>query len=74
MPDEARRIPSLLWPFHAVWRLLSAILTLTGRLVAAVLGLALMVLGFVLSLTVIGAPVGIPLAIVGFLLVLRALF
>jgi hypothetical protein len=33
-----------------------------------------MVVGLVISLTVVGAPIGIPLAILGFLLLLRAFF
>ena len=69
-----RDVPLLLWPFYAVWKLLTAILAVTGRVLAAVLGLVLMIVGFLLSVTVVGAPAGIPLAIVGFLLVLRALF
>jgi hypothetical protein len=71
---EERRIPWFIWPFYALWRLLTLILNATGRLVVAVLGIALMVVGLVIALTVVGAPVGIPLAILGFLLLLRALF
>ncbi|HEX9795357.1 MAG TPA: hypothetical protein VGA52_00050 [Anaerolineales bacterium] len=62
------------WPIVALWRLLSWILSLTGRLVAAVLGLVLMIAGFVLTVTVLAAPVGVPLMVVGILLVFRALF
>ena len=69
-----RRVPALLWPFYALWRLLTWILTAVGRLVTAVLGLALMIVGFVVSATVVGAPIGVPLAILGFLLLLRSLF
>ncbi len=64
----------VLWPFVAIWRLLTWIVEFTGRLLAVVLGLALMIVGIVLSLTVIGAVVGIPLALVGLLLVLRGIF
>ena len=64
----------LAWPFVALWRLLTFILSLTGRLMAAVIGLTLMVVGFVLIITVIAAPLGIPLIIVGLLLVIRAIF
>jgi small-conductance mechanosensitive channel len=71
---EEKRTPWFLWPFHALWRLLTLILSATGRLLLAVLGIALMVVGLVIALTVVGAPVGIPLAILGFLLLLRALF
>lgn len=64
----------LLWPFQALWRLLTFILQLTGRLVAALLGIVLMIVGVVLMVTVLAAPVGLPLAIAGFLLTVRAIF
>jgi hypothetical protein len=54
-----------------LWRLVTWILGLTGRVVAVVLGAALMIVGGLLTLTVIGAIVGIPLLIVGFLLIVR---
>jgi len=72
--DEKRRVPYFLWPFYAVWRLLSFILEMTGRLVGVVLGLVLLIVGLVVSLTVIGAVVGVPLMIVGLLLMVRCLF
>lgn len=75
MSDEAGSAPPwFLWPFVALWRLLTFVLRATGRVVAAVLGLALLAVGIVLSMTVVGAVVGIPLAILGFLLLLRAVF
>jgi len=46
----------------------------TGRLVAVVLGAVLMILGGLVSLTIVGAIIGIPLAVVGLLIVLRGLF
>jgi hypothetical protein len=69
-----RRIPWYLWPFHALWRLVTFVLEATGRLLCAVLGIALLIVGVVVSLTVVGAPLGIPLVVVGFLLLVRALF
>ena len=69
-----RDVPILLWPFYAVWRLLTAILELVGRLVCALLGLGLMAAGTAITITVLAAPIGIPLAAVGFLLLVRALF
>lgn len=71
---ESRSVPWYLWPFWAIWRLLTFIVELTGRLIAVILGLALMVVGVLASLTVIGAVIGIPLIIIGFLLTLRGLF
>ncbi len=71
---ENKNIPLLLWPFYAIWRLLTAILGLTGRLVAIVLGLVLIIVGIVLSLTIVGALVGVPIALFGFMLIVRGLF
>jgi hypothetical protein len=67
-------VPLLLWPFVAIWRLVAGIIEVTGRLLAAVLGLLLMIAGVILTLTVVGAVVGIPLAIFGFMLMVRGFF
>lgn len=74
MTEKAHKVPWFLWPFAAIWWLLSFILQLTGRVVAAVLGLVLMIAGVLLTVTIIGAIVGIPLIIFGFLLMLRSIF
>jgi hypothetical protein len=66
--------PWFLWPFWLIWRVVTLVFELTGRLIAAVLGLVLMIVGLLLTLTVIGAIVGIPLLIFGFLLILRGFF
>ncbi|TLN21569.1 hypothetical protein FDZ74_04885 [bacterium] len=71
---ERRKTPWLLWPFVALWNLLTGILKLTGRLVAAVLGLVLTIVGAVLIVLVITAPIGIPLALFGVMLMLRSIF
>ncbi len=63
-----------LWPFNAVWNLLALVLNVTGRVLAGVLGVGLMIVGIALTLTVAGAPAGIPLAIVGLLLIIRSIF
>ncbi len=68
------RVPILLWPFYAIWRFLTFILNIVGRLLCAILGLALMMGGVAVTLSVVGAPVGIPLAALGLLLLARALF
>jgi hypothetical protein len=67
-------MPILLWPFYAVWRLLTFVLNVIGRLVSALLGIGLMIAGVAITMSVIGAPLGIPLASLGFLLLIRALF
>jgi len=64
----------LLGPFKALWRLVSALVVLTGRLVAIVIGLCLVVIGALLTATVVGAVVGIPLIAIGLLLIARGLF
>ena len=74
MDSHRKRTPILLLPFVIVWSLFSFFLRLTGRIVAAVLGLVFMIAGIALSVSVVAAPVGIPLAIFGFLLVLRSIF
>jgi hypothetical protein len=66
--------PWFLWPFEAIWKLLTLILNLTGRLVAAIVGLALTIVGIILTVTLIAAPVGIPLIMLGILLMLRSIF
>ena len=68
------RVPWYLWPFYAIWRLLTWIVKLTGRLIAIILGLAMVIIGAVLCITVILLPLGVPLIIFGFLLALRGLF
>jgi len=68
------RVPILLWPFYAVWRLLTFVLNIVGRLLCALLGLGLMIGGVLVTLSIIGAPLGIPLAALGFLLLVRSLF
>jgi len=67
-------VPILLWPFYAIWRLLTFVLSVAGRLLCSVLGMAVMVAGVLITMSVIGAPLGIPLAALGFLLLIRAIF
>jgi hypothetical protein len=71
---DQKQVPWYLWPFYALWRLLTFILGMTGRVVAIIVGLVLLIVGVVVSLTVIGAVIGIPLAIFGFMLIVRGLF
>jgi len=74
MTTHEKHIPWYLWPFAVIWKLLTVIVELTGRLVAMILGIVLMLVGGIISLTVIGAIVGVPLAIVGLLLFLKGMF
>ena len=68
------RVPLLLWPFYAIWRLLTFVVELIGRVFCGILGLALMFAGIAITITVLAAPIGIPVAALGFLLLVRAIF
>lgn len=72
--STATSTPWPLWPFAMIWALVTFVLRAVGRLLCALLGLALMAGGIALSLTVVGAIVGVPLAALGFLLLARAVF
>lgn len=72
--ETKSHIPWYLWPFAALWKLLAVIVEMTGRFVAMVLGIIFIVVGILVSLTIIGAIVGIPLAVIGLLLLLRGIF
>jgi hypothetical protein len=74
MSHHKHRTSPWLWPFAALWRLLATIVELTGRFLAMVLGLVFIVVGVLISLTVIGAIVGIPMAVIGLLLFLKGIF
>ena len=72
--ETKKHVPWYLWPFVALWKLLAVIVEMTGRFVAMVLGIVLIVVGVIVSLTIVGAIIGIPLAIVGLLLLFRGMF
>ena len=74
MNAQHKKTPLLLLPFALLWSLFSFVMRLTGRIIAAVAGLAFMVIGITLSVTMVAAPIGIPLASFGFLLLLRSIF
>ena len=57
------------WPFVAVWRLAAFILEATGRLLVVLLGLIAMILGVLISLTIVGAVVGVPMILFGVVLI-----
>jgi hypothetical protein len=62
------------WPFKALGSLTTFILEATGRLLAVLLGIALMIVGILVSLTVIGAIISLPMTLLGFALVIRGLY
>ncbi|MEM1486039.1 hypothetical protein V6615_14385 [Oscillospiraceae bacterium PP1C4] len=64
----------LLWPFRMVWLLIGFLFKLMGRLMSAIMGVVLLAVGILLTLSVVGAFIGIPLVITGFLLIVRSIF
>jgi hypothetical protein len=71
---DPKKSPWLLRPFIWLWNFIAFIITLTGRFLAVILGIVLMILGIILTITVVGAIVGIPLIMFGLLLVVRGLW
>jgi hypothetical protein len=74
MTKHERRTPCLLWPFVAILKLVAGIVSLTGRLLAVLLGLVLFIAGTILTVTIIGAVIGIPLATFGIMIMVRGLW
>jgi hypothetical protein len=71
---DTKKTHWLLWPFVWIWNLIASIVMLTGRMVAVILGLVLLLAGVILTVTIVGAIAGIPLCIIGVLLVVRGLW
>ena len=69
-----RHVPWYLWPFWSIWQVVAFIVGLTGRLLAVVLGFVFMLVGVILTVTVVGAIIGIPMIILGFLILLKGIF
>ncbi len=69
-----KKTPWYLWPFAAIWNLVAYIVMLTGRLLAVILGFVLLILGVILTVTVIGAIIGIPIGVIGILMIIRGLW
>ena len=64
----------LLLPFRLVWGLVAFLFGLMGVLVSVVLGLVLLLVGGVLTMTIVGAIVGIPLVLLGLGMIVFAFF
>ena len=64
----------LTFPFRLIWSIFSAIMEITGRLLAVFIGVLLLVTGMALTVTVVGAILGVPVMIFGGMLLLRGLF
>jgi hypothetical protein len=74
MGTLTEKAPWFLWPLTIVWDLATSILVLVGRILCAALGFALMAVGVLVTMTIVGAWVGVPLATLGALLMVRAIF
>ncbi len=72
--EQKRKIPFLLWPFWALFQLVLWILKLTGRLVGAILGMVIAIVGVVLTITIVGAIIGVPMVLLGVMLMIKAIF
>ena len=64
----------IFFPFIIIWKLITFIFELTGRIIAAIIGFVLLIFGLILTFTVVGAIVGIPLMLFGILLLVRSVF
>ena len=71
---DTKNTSCLLRPFIWLWNFIVYIVMLTGRVMAVVLGLLLILVGGILTVTLIGAIIGIPILIIGVLLVIRGLW
>ncbi len=64
----------LIFPFKALWRLLTAILELIGRIFTGILGVLFLIIGAMLAASVVASPIGIVFLIIGILLIIRSIF
>ena len=74
MEHSQKRTPWFLWPFVALFDLVTWIVSLTGRMAAIVIGLVLTIVGVILTVLVITAPIGLPMLLLGILLMVRGLW
>ena len=68
------RAPWYAWPFVALMGLVGLIFELTGRFVAVLIGIVCVLVGVILTATIIGAVLGLPLIAFGLVLFVRGLF
>lgn len=64
----------ILWPFRIIIDLVTFIIGITGKLIGSVIGLVIMILGMIFTVTLVGAIIGIPIIIFGFLIMIKAIF
>jgi len=63
-----------LWPVIVLWKLVTRISNRIGIIGSLTLGIALMLLGYVLISTIIGIVLGLPLLVVGLFFFARGLY
>ena len=63
----------LIIPLLLLWKLAGVIIRLTGRKLAIALAVVTIVVGFSLTVTVIGGVIGLPMLLMGLVLLVRAL-
>ncbi len=66
--------PGTMGPLRMLWMVIYGIAVLIARFFTALFGLAVLTLGLVLSLTIIGAVIGLPLIFSGISLMARAFY
>lgn len=74
MDKVENRSSCLLAPFAVLWRFTAWIIGAVGRIVALVIGFVFILIGVLVSMTIIGLPFGIALLILGSMLIWRGLF
>lgn len=74
MTENKKHVPWYFWPFWLIYQLTLGILKFTGRLVGAILGLVVLILGALLCATLIGAILGVPLIILGLMMMVGSIF
>lgn len=63
-----------IWPIKLLWKCVTVTCNAIGILLCLMLGTGMLVAGYLLTSTFIGAVLGLPLMVIGAFLVLRALY
>lgn len=64
----------VVWPIVLAWRIATFTVDRTGILLGLILGLGLMMVGWLICTTFVGFFIGFPMAAFGFMLLIRALY
>ena len=62
------------WPFRLLYKIGMFFISLVGKTISLMLGLVLLVLGILISMTIVGLVIGLPFIMMGSLIMLSALF